>query len=230
MNLYPNERVQILDEGVKKEFKYNHTAVLTVDISYPQVVMRGILARNRINRYYRGVMSRFFRHASTTLYADAVREYKHALESGFPFRAYTAVMKYEITMNEDCRLCVYFDQYVYTGGAHGNTVRISDNRDLQTGCRIGMRELFALGDNYRKKVIGQILKQADANMAADPNIYFPDYRELIVKYFDTERYYLTPSGVSVFYLQYEIAPYSSGIIVFSLPYRTLGIEKPRCQG
>ena len=33
---------------------------------------------------------------------------------------------------------------------------------------------------------------------------------------------------AVYYQQYEIAPYASGIPVFEIPYADLGIEKPNC--
>lgn len=229
MKAYPNEHVKIVGQNQKKEFQYRNTTVLTVDISYPQIAADGFsLALQRINIYYRQVAARFMRHAADELYPSAVQDYRYAMENGFPFRPYTAVMDFTVTQNGSCRLSVYFDQYEYTGGAHGSTLRISDNRDLQTGRRIAMHELFRLGERYRKKVIGQILKQADGNMAAEPHIYFNDYRQLIVRYFDPEHYFLTPTGLSVFYLQYEIAPYSTGIVVFDLPYASLGIEKPRC--
>lgn len=64
-------------------------------------------------------------------------------------------------------------------------------------------------------------------MAENPGVYFDDYRKLIAQYFNEEQYYLTPQGVAIYYQQYEIAPYSTGIVVFTVPYDVLG-WKPSC--
>lgn len=90
-----------------------------------------------------------------------------------------------------------------------------------------MRDLFPRGTNYRRLVLEQILKQADKMMEENP-ILFEDYRQLIVKYFDPDSFNLTPKGISVYYQQYEIGPYASGIITFEIPYESLGIDKPMC--
>ena len=73
-------------------------------------------------------------------------------------------------------------------------------------------------------LIDQILRQADENIQQNPGINFEDYHALIVKYFNEEHYYLTPSGVAIYYQQYEIAPYSTGIVVFTISY----MEPPSC--
>ncbi len=146
----------------------------------------------------------------------------------FPFHAFDAVMEYEFTLNADCRLSSYYDRYTYTGGAHGATIRASDSWDLRTGRRLRLGSLFARGTGYRRRVLELIEKQADKDMKENPGVYFEDYRALIFEHFDPESFYMTPKGLAFYYQQYEIAPYSSGIIVFEIPYQALGLEKPDC--
>lgn len=214
---------------IQKKFTYEDTVVLDVDIAYPEITLRDSpIVQNRINRHYRQQADRFFIYASKRLYADAVQFYIDAQKNGFPFHAFDAVMEYEVTRNEGCRLSAYYDRYTYTGGAHGATIRASDSWDLRTGRRIALSSLFARGSRYRRLIIEQIQAQADKNMAENPNIYFEDYRTLIIEHFNPESYFMTPEGLGFYYQQYEIAPYSSGIIVFEIPYGDLGIEKPGC--
>ncbi|MEA4987263.1 MAG: RsiV family protein, partial [Anaerovorax sp.] len=52
----------------------------------------------------------------------------------------------------------------------------------------------------------------------EPEIYFDDYETLVVETFNPKNFYCTPEGVVVYYLQYDIAPYSSGIREFLIPY------------
>ena len=55
--------------------------------------------------------------------------------------------------------------------------------------------------------------------------YFENYKELINKTFNPNSFYCTPEGISVYYQQYDIAPYSSGIREFLMPY-TYCVKNP----
>lgn len=212
----------------KRNFTYGWTAVLTFSSSYPEIVSATGTAARRINRRVRMQVEGFYRYASTELYRQAVKEYRDSLANGFPFRPYDAVLNYEVAFNADCFFSLYRDRYEYTGGAHGNTVRSSDTWSLKTGNRLALSDLFMPGENYRMILTEQILLQADENMRQNPGIYFEDYRALIVKFFNPESFFLTPEGLNIYYQQYEIAPYSTGIVVFTIGYGELG-WRPSCR-
>lgn len=223
-----NYKAEITSREIQRKFTYASTVVLSLDISYPTIkLVKSPIIQFLINQNYLRQAQNFNNYAEKTLVKNAVQEYKDSVQNGFPFRPYDAVMKYTVTLNKSCHLSTYFDKYEYTGGAHGNTIRNSDNFDLKTGRRVRMRDLFPRGTNYRRLVLEQILKQADKMMEENP-ILFEDYRQLIVKYFDPDSFNLTPKGISVYYQQYEIGPYASGIITFEIPYESLGIDKPMC--
>lgn len=223
MNL--SSSAEITFREIRREFSYRGNVMLTLSVRYPEISLSGSLqAQARINSRFRVQASDFTRYAAGTLYRQAVREYRSAQEHGYPFRPYDAVMDYEATFNQDCYLSAYHDRYEFTGGAHGNTVRASDTFSLVSGRRFALSHFFTPGDNYRRLLISEILKQADANMQQNPGIYFENYRHLILKYFNPQNYYLAPEGVAIYYQQYEIAPYSSGIVTFVIPYGTLGIR------
>lgn len=209
----------------KRGFSYEGVKVLTLSVSALQTRNPvSLRAQREINSRVRTQVWDFNRRGEATLYPRAVLDYKNALANNFPFHAYEAVLQYEAAFNQDCLLSLYRDQYEYTGGAHGQTVRASDTWSLRTGERLPLSAYFPPGTDYRRLVLEQILKQADANMAQNPGIYFEDYRTLIVKYFNPESYYLTPEGLAVYYQQYDIGPYSSGIIVFPILYTILQIH------
>lgn len=201
------------------QFSYENQTVLTLSITYPVVSIVGARwVQEGINRSIKSQISEFYRYASGTLYRMAVQEYKDSQTHDFPFRPYDAVLKYEVTYNEDCHLSMYRDQYEFTGGAHGNTVRASDTWNLESGRRVPLSRFFRFGQNYRKIVLDEILRQADEQMANGTGIFFDDYRILIRKYFNPASFYLTPSGLDVYFQQYEIAPYVAGIVTFTVPY------------
>ncbi len=205
----------IVMRKIERTFEYNSTPVLTLSIRYPEVTLRHCpYAQNSINFQIQTHVRDFLHYVSDDLYQQAIATYKESQENGFPFHPYEAILQYEITYNQHCHLSLYHDQYTFTGGAHGSTVRGSDTWSLMSGRSIPLSNFFSAGQDYRTSLIGQITKQANEN----PEIYFEDYQALIEKYFNEEHYYLTSSGVAIYYQQYEIAPYSTGIVVFSIPY------------
>jgi len=223
-----NNSADISFKEINREFIYNDLVMISLKITYPEIKLAdNFRAQNRINASITSEVYDFFGYTASTLYFEAIREYKNAIQNNFPFRTYEAVLNYEITYNEDCYLSVYSDQYVFTGGAHGNTIRSSNTWSLKTGRKIPLSSWFIKDKDYKRLLLDQILKQAGMNINQNPGIYFEDYRSLIVKYFNPKSYYLTSSGIAVYYQQYEIAPYSTGIVVFNIPYKILGVY-PSC--
>jgi len=171
-----------------------------------------------INNQINMQISDYYMYVSIKLYDLAVETYKDSLANNFPFHPYEAYMEYKITYNQDGFLSLYIDKYEYTGGAHGNTVRSSDTWELCNGAHIPLYCYFKPEANYKELLIEEIIRQADENMDTDTPPYFEDYRKLIVENFNPLSYYLTPEGLSIYYQQYEIAPYATGIVVFTIPY------------
>ena len=207
---------------MKRTFTCNSTPVITISILYPNVTLhRNPSAQKIINCQIKEQVCDFYNYASNDLHQQAIAAYKDAQESGFPFNRYDAMLQYEITYNQHCYLSLYRDQYEYTGGAHGNTVRTSDTWDLKSGYSVPLFSFFPADQDYRTLLIDQITKHANERIQQNPGIFFENYPALIVEYFNEEHYYLTPSGIAMYYQQYEIAPYATGIVVFTIPYAVL---------
>ncbi|HPU58463.1 MAG TPA: DUF3298 and DUF4163 domain-containing protein [Candidatus Avimonas sp.] len=210
-----------------REFTYDRTTMLNLKIQRPVVQLYfNKSAQNRINQHYFAKANSFYRTAYSELYPQAVKLYRESKESGFPFHAFEAIMQFEITFNERCHLSSYSDSYQYTGGAHGTTLRSSETFSLKTGKKLALSDLFPKDFNYRGFLLGQIITQADEIMEKE-QIFFDDYRELIVQNFNPSSFYLSPEGLVIYYQQYDIAPYASGIIEFTIPYSVLG-SMPEC--
>jgi len=220
-----NVRADIISRRISRELQYDFTTMLYLDIIFPQIsLIQPAPAQPILNRYYRGQAEAFYKYAQRVLFKNAVEEYIQSQSNDFPFRPYGAAMDYKVALNGKCHLSTYTDRYEYTGGAHGSTRRESAAFELRTGRKLTMRSLFPQGEDYRRLILENAIKLADAENAKNPGIYFDNYQSLMVKYFSPESFILTENGVAIYYQQYEIAPYSTGIVTFEIPYTVLGIE------
>ncbi len=208
-----------------KTFSFNNTEMLKLTIKYPIISLIDPEAEHKINNQINMEVSDYKRY-SKHLFKQAIEGYMQSQNNGYPFWGYEAYMEYFITYNENCFFSLYFDRYEFTGGAHGSTVRASDTWELCCGTRLPLNSFFSPGTNYRRLLIDEILRQAEV-IQRNQNIYFEDYKSLIIKNFNEQSFYLAPQGITIYYQQYDIAPYSTGIVEFTIPYSIIG-WKPNC--
>jgi len=229
MRIYTNNKAILIGKEYQKTYTFMSTDLLKLNIAYLQINLNyNLPARNRINEFYKQEAYQFMHYTATEIRRTATQTYLYAKKKNYPFFPYESIMKYTVTLNAACKLSTYTDKYQYTGGAHGNTLRASSNWNLNTGSVIEMKDIFYNGEDFVSLIIDQIIQLASQQMIQDPTIYFDNYKELLVNNFKPNNFYLTPIGITIFYQQYEVAPYSSGIIEFHIPYNNLGLSYPRC--
>ena len=100
------------------------------------------------------------------------------------------------------------------GGAHGNTIRTSQTWDLQFGRMLNLSYFYQNNPNYIIDILKNINKQIAKQEKNNPGIYFDNYCQLVLETFNPENFYLTKDGIVIYFQQYDIAPYSSGIREF----------------
>ncbi len=200
---------------IQDNMKYNDEIVLTYKIEYPQFSsMYYIKSLNAINKYYFNKAVEIQRYYKKALYKSAVEQYIYSKQNDFPIRVYEGLVQYQVTYNMACIISLYFDNYMYLGGAHGNTVRTSETWNLQTNSRIKLNELFECQLDYKTYILNQVIKE----IKKDPSIYFEDYEKLTIETLNVENFYCIPKGIVIYFQQYDIAPYSSGIREFLILY------------
>ena len=210
----------------KKKFNYNNIEVLELSIKYPKISLtNNPRAENLINNRIKTEIIDFVRY-SKYLYNQDIEGYHESQANNYPFHGYSAYMEYTITYNENCFLSLYFDRYEFTGGAHGSTIRSSDTWELCHGTILPLSSFFKPGTDYRSLLIDEMTRQAEVIQQRE-DIYFDDYKELIISNFNENSFYLSPSGITIYYQQYDIAPYSTGIVEFTIPYDLINWH-PNC--
>ncbi|MFV0394427.1 MAG: DUF3298 domain-containing protein [Coprobacillaceae bacterium] len=150
-------------------------------------------------------------YALNVLYGNAVQAY-YTGSQGLPYE-YSVTMR--VTEDGNSIMSGFSDEYIYSGGAHGNTVRRPYTYDTTTGVQKRLCD-FMTNPNCNECIINNIINQISTS--GQTSIYFPNYADLVRQTFNANNYYVTPQGVIVFFGQYDIAPYSSGIRTFIIPY------------
>lgn len=219
-------RTKYETKKIEQTMHYKNEAVLSYKISYPVFESAVFFApASRINRYYKDKAMAFERYCRTALYRMACESADYAKKNSYPLMQLEAVQNFLVTYNENCALSLYFDRYIFTGGAHGTTERFSQSWDLSGGgSRIMLSELFKKDFDYiryvKNKVVDEIKK--------DKTAYFDDFEQNVSDTLNKNNFYITPEGLFIYFGQYDIAPYSTGIPVFLIPYEKNGAMPPRC--
>lgn len=218
-----NYSVITKNKTMKRTLTYNGTPILTYSISYPKFFCaENKTPLKRINNFFFKKANEFANYCETDLFKEAVSDYKESEKNSYPFHEHQADLNYKVTYNETFVLSLYLDRYVFMGGAHGTTKRVAYTFDLKKQDKMNLSEFFMSGTYYTGYILEEINKQIASQLIQNPGIYFEDYETLTKEYFDSKNFYLTPEGMAIFYQQYDIAPYSTGLPTFLLPYKTSG--------
>ncbi len=221
--------VSVFTVQIEKDWDFEGTVLVQASIHYPRFTSRRFqTAVCRMNRFYEESVQSLLTYIQKTLYPQAFSEYQSSEAGEFPFRMYEVVLTFVATYNQQCVASLYMDQYVFTGGAHGNTLRTSQTWSLKSGAQLSLRALFPGNRWYVRDIKTHIDAQIAQRLEEDPGTYFDDYPELVEQTFNQDSYFLTPDALAVYFQQYDIAPYSTGIPVFYIPYAQVGAKVPTC--
>ena len=197
------------------KLKYNGEILVTYKIEYPQFASSCFKAcLRKVNMFYFEKALEFQKYCEIALFDEAVQLYYDSIENGFPIHVFEAQLVYDVTYLCSCIISVYFDQYQYTGGAHGNTIRTSQTWNLKSCGLIELPKLVRCPPDYKSYILTAVEDQIEK----EPDIYFENYVELITETFNENSFFCASEGIVVYYQQYDIAPYSSGIREFLIPY------------
>ncbi|PKM72768.1 MAG: DUF3298/DUF4163 domain-containing protein [Firmicutes bacterium HGW-Firmicutes-16] len=200
---------------LKDSLMYDGVTLVTYAIEYPRFCSSCYKAcLMKVNEYYKNRALEYRRYCETELFGMAIEQYKGDIENNFPVRVFEALSTFKVTYLCSCIISLYTDEYEFTGGAHGNTVRDSQTWNLQDCCLLALWQLVCCPPDYRSYILAAVEEQ----IRCEPEIYFENYKELICDTFNEDSFYCTPKRLVVYYQQYDIAPYSSGIREFLLPY------------
>lgn len=131
--------------------------------------------------------------------------------SSLPF---TFDVSYTIKLNNSSVLSIVFFINQFTGDMHNYIWDYCVNYNMTNGASLSLSDLFNSDSSvYMQKIYNYIENQ----IAQNPDNYYPDTK--LVETFDySNKWYLSSDGLVCVFNPYQIAPYVSGIIQFTIPY------------
>ena len=120
-----------------------------------------------------------------------------------------------ITYNNNNIISVTQEQYRYNGGAHGNSELTAHSFGTRTGDELLLGDLLAIPDS---QISTKLTAEFQQLKNTDPNYSDIDLTAIAGQLGTNSPYYLTTTGVCVFFNPYEVAPGALGRVELLIPY------------
>lgn len=208
---------RIIENTFERELYYKDTVILKYTIKYPRIINNSMGA-NIFNRFNYEKAIKLKHYSENELFKEAKELYDYNVSNGYPVMMYEVFLDYTITYNQNSIVSLYSDEYIYSGGAHGNTIRSSQNWNINFGRQFSLESLFDNDCNYILDILKDINNQIEQQIANGSNQYFENYCSLVLNTINLNNFYLNLGYITIFFQQYDIAPYSSGIPTFNIQY------------
>ena len=200
-----NQEITITDLTIKE----NHEA-LEVNIVFPLVQdVKNKQVEEKINQIIQEDILNF----KNQLQTESEEYLQSARNEEWEIRKYVAFVDYIIHYQKDDLLSLSINYYSYTAGAHGYTLERAYNYNLVNGEEILLKDILKEKKDYIDIINQEIKRQIELS----PQEYFSEF-SVFQSISEEQPFYLIEDGVVVYFGLYEIAPYSSGIRYFEIPY------------
>ena len=161
---------------------------------------------------------------STRAAAESIAEAAKGAYTGSEFwTPYVFRVTYNPTRLDSSVLSLFGNSVSYSGGAHPDLACVSANYNLLTGETLTLGSILTHVDSVEllcNLVIDKLAVQAEEKHLRSG--YEVDIRQRFAgeESYD-EDFYFSENGLCFYFAPYEIAPYSSGVIIAEIPYSEL---------
>lgn len=199
-----------------RTMKQDSIPVLTLSIRRPSFPETGKTAR--MERYFSEVTKQWKKRWETILFSKACQAKDTAMETGQSFLPWQAKLDFAVTLWKPPLLSLRFDAVETNETSRPFLICSGETWDCATGYPRTLRSFFSAQNvRWRKDVMENMRTQASARLASGESLLDNDCTQVMDRVFDSDHYYLTEEGISIFYPLYTLGPYAEGIPVFKIP-------------
>lgn len=120
-------------------------------------------------------------------------------------------IKWKEAYNNNDFISVVEEKYIYTGGAHGNTVRIPRNIDLSAKKQVQLADLFE--DDGYKDTLNRLINE---RIEEDSEAYKDLWAKPEIKEAHQTDFYIEGDKLVIFFQPYDLSYYARGFVEFPL--------------
>lgn len=197
------------------------TEYFTADYQIPSVEIKDSVPASAAINNYLSDSAESFVTSLDIMSAEALSFYEiESLEdeSG-TFAPYEQTSSFEPARLDSRLVSLRERAYQYTGGAHGTTALSGYNFDARTGNLITLSSLSIDSDKFLSSAKDYIASACKA--LPEDYALFDGYEASISSMFSEGNWYATKDGIVFIASEYLLAPYSTGILQFEVPYSQL---------
>lgn len=199
------QEITISDLVIKEDYE-----ALEVDITIPVILgLKDKKIEEEINHTIKEDILNFKYRIQT----ESEEYLQEARKEGGEIKKYIAIAYYIVHYQKNDFLSLSVFYYCYTLGAHGCTIQEAYNLNLVNGERITLPEILKEKKDYLKIINQEIKGQIKLN----PEAYFEN-GAAFQSISPEQPFYIIEDGIVIYFGLYEIAPYSSGIRYFKIPF------------
>jgi len=169
---------------VEKELYYQGEVIVRYRIEYPEITSSNFEKGMQIfNHENRKMALDLKEYAEGELYEQAKQMYEYNKKNGYPIMIYELIRECTITYHQEPLISLYCDEYIFEGGAHGNTLRKSQNWNLEIAREIPLQAFSKGNPYYLINILKQINNEIAKQIEKGTGNYFPDYCQLVLETF-----------------------------------------------
>ena len=206
------------DVSSGEEKAQDGTLLLRYSLSSPQVLYQGEPMMN-IGSYYDNNKEKSLLSITEELLPMArQRQQDGDFLGNFQWDEEFAIMR-----SKGNYLSIRRDRSQYTGGVHGSLQIMGDNWLFRAGDYhlLSLTDILPGAEDPRALVMEQALEQAKQQEEAQPGLFYENYQETMGDVWQ-EDWYLTEESLVVVFQEYALGPYTSGPMLFEIPFTELG--------
>ncbi|MHC1747041.1 MAG: DUF3298 and DUF4163 domain-containing protein [Cellulosilyticaceae bacterium] len=211
--------VMAVPKEVKVQTKNIHYADQYVNIEMKLPQIEGLS-----NKKFQNIVNKYFKIHANTLRSNIMDEakvyYNQKSNFGQSPVVFELVSNYTVKESMPNYFTIGVFEYTYTGGAHGMSHQKYINIDLVNNKILTLKDLFLKDTEYEQVICEYIKTQVDERTKQGKQFY--NIQETLLKMTDDQNFYISKEGnlVIVFNI-YEIAPYTSGVVEFTIPHHVM---------
>lgn len=196
--------------------------VLEASASYPYItIAQNPAVSDRMNAAISSELDTFWNfEKENAVYAD--EDYQMSLgDAEYAFQPYSASFSFALKRCDDRIISIVFNQYDYSGGAHGNSWSYGITFDAVSGDRLHLEGLSGDSSGFYQTLLSNLNTQAALPAYKDFVFedFYADIENSLLK--DSDVWYLDSSGLTFLSNPYVLGPYAAGTFEFNIPYSEL---------